>query len=156
MIDLFFILCAKYLAFVPIIIAGIFWLLQKKNKKIEIFFLSLISVVVVGIIALLSKHIFYDPRPFVVGNFTPLIPHAADNGFPSDHTLLASFIASVFWLYNKKIGVTLWIITILVAISRVYVGVHHPIDVIGSILISIVGTWIGYQIFKRRNKNNIA
>ena len=32
-----------------------------------------------------------DPRPFVVDGRAPLVPHADDNGFPSDHTTVAGW-----------------------------------------------------------------
>ena len=155
MVDAFFIFGAKYLAFIPLIIAGLFFIKQRQDKKREIFLVSLISVIFVGIIAFIAGHLFYNPRPFVIGHFTPLIPHAPDNGFPSDHTLLAAFVASVFTIYNKRLGIALWIIAVLVAISRVYVEVHHPIDVIGSIIISILGTYLGYLIYKYKKSKTI-
>ena len=56
----------------------------------------------IGVIALILGHLYYNPRPFVVGNFTPLISHSVDNGFPSDHVLLASAIASILYFFSKK------------------------------------------------------
>jgi undecaprenyl-diphosphatase len=73
----------------------------------------------------------------VVGNFTPLIPHAPNNGFPSDHTLLVSAIAAICSFYSRRVGVILWVIALYVGISRVYVGVHHPVDIVGSAVIAV-------------------
>ena len=88
------------------------------------------------IAAKIISHFYFDPRPFVVGNFTPLIPHAADNGFPSDHTLLGAAIAFAIFRFNKKLGLLLLFFAILVGFSRVLAGVHHASDIAGSIVIA--------------------
>lgn len=72
----------------------------------------------------------------------PIIDHDTENGFPSDHVLLVSCVAAVITVFNSKIAIPLWIIAILVAISRVYVGVHHYIDVFVSIMIAIIVTFV--------------
>ncbi|MBX4195554.1 phosphatase PAP2 family protein [Candidatus Parcubacteria bacterium] len=106
------------------------------------------------IIAKVANHIINNPRPFVVENFTPLISHAADNGFPSDHVLLVSALAAVVTPFSRKWSLVLWFITIFVAISRVETGVHHAADVIGSIIISILVAGMIY--FFSKNKSNAA
>lgn len=88
--------------------------------------------------------LYFDPRPFVVDHFTPLIPHDPDNGFPSDHTLLSAATASVVYPYSKKISMVLWVLTVLVGASRVYTGIHHPVDVLGSICIALVVAALTY------------
>lgn len=41
------------------------------------------------------------------------------------------------------------IVAAIVAFARVYVGVHHPIDVIGSAIISIIVVSFVYFLYKR-------
>lgn len=99
----------------------------------------------------LSANLYFDPRPFVVGHFTPLLPHAPDNGFPSDHALLTSAIASVGFVYNKKVSAVLWALTVIVGLARVFAGVHHLVDIAGAISISILVTAvIDYFLKKAR------
>ena len=88
-------------------------------------------------IAKVVAHFWYDTRPFVADNLTPLIPHAPDNGFPSDHMLLGAAIASVVLAYNRTWGIVLWILALLVGLSRVAAGVHHLADIAGSIAIAV-------------------
>lgn len=141
---------AKYLFGASLFIAGIYFLKVPRRAQKNILIFSLVTIPFILLIALLGNHLYENPRPFVVGGFTPLIPHAPDNGFPSDHALLVSAIASVFILFSRRIGIILWIIAMFVAVSRVYVGVHHPIDVIGSMIISVFVTIIAYLIIKKR------
>ncbi|MHB1316740.1 MAG: phosphatase PAP2 family protein [Minisyncoccota bacterium] len=139
---------AKYLIFLSLVISGVYFLYQPWNKKMDIVVVGFYTVILLGIMALVAGHFYYNPRPFVTRSFTPLIPHAPDNGFPSDHVLLASFTAVILSFYNRKIAGILWILTIFIAICRVLSGVHHPIDVIGSIAISILSTSITYIIIR--------
>jgi undecaprenyl-diphosphatase len=85
----------------------------------------------------------------VAGHFTPLIPHAPDNGFPSDHTLLSSAIAMTVFLRNRSIGGLLWFLTLLVAAGRIGSGLHSPIDVAGSIAFSIIAGVIAEILVRR-------
>ena len=140
---------AQYAIFLSVLIGGLYFLYQSREKKKELIVRGILTAIIVGLGAFLAGHIYYNPRPFVVGNFIPLVPHSVNNGFPSDHVLLASFIAAVLSFYNRKTAVILWILVVVVAISRVLVGVHHPVDVVGSIVISIIGSAIGYIIIKK-------
>jgi len=90
------------------------------------------------IAAKLISRFYFDPRPFVVGNFTPLIPHTADNGFPSDHALLGAAIAFSIFHFNKKLGFLLLYLTALVGVARVMAGVHHATDIAGSVAIVLI------------------
>lgn len=148
--DMFFILCAKYFFVFPFIIAAVFFFRQSREVQIKIVLFGLACAVVSYLIALIAGHIYYDPRPFVVGHFKPLIDHDTENGFPSDHVLLVSVVAAVVTVFNKKISLALWGFTILIAIARVYVGVHHIVDVAGSIFIASVVTTLLYYLFSTK------
>ena len=144
-----FIFGAKYLYLLAGAVALVwFWKLPKEKKK-EIIIFSVITLPAIYIVSKIGAWLYFDPRPFVVGHFTPLIPHAPDNGFPSDHVLLVSAIASLIFLFNKKVSVGIWVIAALVGISRVYVGIHHPVDIVGSVVISIVVSTLAYFVFIR-------
>jgi len=148
-----FIFGAKYLYLFAIAAAIIYFFKQPKAIRKEIAVLAVIALPAIYLVAKAIAFFYYDPRPFVLGNFTPLIPHAADNGFPSDHTLLAAAFAAIFYPFNKKFSVLLWLLTLFIAVSRVYVGIHHFIDIFGSLAIAIVVTMLTYRlilIFKNR------
>ena len=94
------------------------------------------------IIAKVVGHLYFDPRPFVVGHFTPLLSHAADNGFPSDHTLFGAAIAAVIFRFSRKTGTFLLFLAIFVGVARVFAGVHHTVDIAGSIVIVLATYYI--------------
>lgn len=91
--------------------------------------------------------IYNDPRPFVVEHVHPLIAHAPDNGFPSDHALLAAFLV-VCVLFTRA-----WLAMLLVALlavlvdwARVGAGIHHPVDVIGSAVFVALGAVVALVV----------
>ena len=135
-INYIFIFGAKYLYLLAGIVALLwFWKLSKGEKK-EIIIFGIITLPTIYIISKIGAWLYFDPRPFVVGHFTPLIPHTPDNGFPSDHVLLISAIASIIFPFSRRTSAGIWFIAFLVGVSRVYVGIHHPVDVIGSMAIT--------------------
>lgn len=107
-----------------------------------------------GVLALVFNAIigqfFFRPRPFVTlqkGTFTQLIPHSSDTSFPSDHTSGSFGFAAGSW--RKTSFWVRWsftVLAILVAIARVYTGVHWPTDVLAGVVIGIVSGKIVWLI----------
>lgn len=79
-------------------------------------------------------------RPFVAGVGYTFLPHAPDSSFPSDHgTAIFTFaLAFLFW-HRVWSGVLLMIVAAGIAWSRVYLGVHWPLDMVGGFLLGMVG-----------------
>ena len=60
--------------------------------------LGVISLPLTYVLGVIARSLYFNPRPFMVSGVEPLISHAADNGFPSDHTLLLASIASLVFI----------------------------------------------------------
>lgn len=148
--DQFFILCAKYLYIVCFAIAGVYFLRQPRQVQIQLVFFGLSVALLSYGVALLAGLFYFDPRPFVERHFTPLIAHDTENGFPSDHVLLVSCLAAVLSFFNTKLSLLLWLLTLLVSYARVYVGVHHYLDVVTSMIIAVAVNAIVYFSLYRR------
>jgi undecaprenyl-diphosphatase len=150
-VDYLMILLAKYLYLLIIFTSLIYFFREVNENKKKIILLTIFSFPLILILAKISGKIFFDPRPFVVNHFIPLITHAADNGFPSDHSLISFAFSSAIFVFNKRVGYVLFILGALVGISRVYVGVHSPIDIFGSFIISSVIVFVLNTLFKKYN-----
>jgi undecaprenyl-diphosphatase len=148
--DIIYIIGAKYLFIVPIFLFVFVYIKASKFQKRDLLIFSLPSFALTLLIGKILNRFIYTSRPFISEGFSPLIEHAPDNGFPSDHTLLVASIAMIISFYNRKLGTFLWILTILVGISRILVGVHHLTDILGSILIAIFSTTTIYWLLKKR------
>ena len=72
----------------------------------------------------------------------PLIHSATDNGFPSDHTLLLATAAVIVALVNRWAGAVGLVFALLIGLARVYVGVHHLLDIFGSFVIVAIAALI--------------
>lgn len=132
---------AKYLYLVVVILALFYLLILPKKESSRVIVAALIALPLSYLVAKGLSALYYDPRPFVVGQFVPLIPHAPDNGFPSDHTLFVSAIAAVIFAFERRLGLALFVVAALVGWSRVGAGVHHLTDIVGSMIIASVVTW---------------
>jgi undecaprenyl-diphosphatase len=146
--DTLIIFGAKYFFVLPVVIIVIYFLFSSRKWGMAVF--GIADLALTYAIGKALNHLIMDPRPFVVGHFTPLIPHAPDNGFPSDHTLLTAALAGIVFCYNRTLGILMYVLAILIGASRVLAGVHHAEDIIGSLVIAVVSTWIIYMLTRKR------
>ncbi len=145
------VLSAKYLFLICLFIGGLVFLLLRRQDKVSFIKLGLVSGLLSFGFLELAGHLVYDPRPFVVLHVLPLIPHPADNGFPSDHVLLTMWLALLVFVYDRKVGFALVIVSLAVGSARVLALIHHPVDVLGSIVIALAAWGIArflLQYFK--------
>lgn len=75
----------------------------------------------------------------------------SDKCFPSGHTTAAFAAMTSLFLTtkNKKISWTCFIFAILVGISRIYLVVHYPTDVIAGVIVGIIAGMLGYLVMLR-------
>lgn len=151
--DALIIFIAKYFLYVSAAIAVMYFFKQPQKKQKEIFIFALILLPVSYLIAKIAGHFYFNPRPFVVGHFTPLFPHKPDNGFPSDHMLLAVALAAAIFRFNEKLGLVLLVFAFFVGFARILAGVHHFVDIAGSIsIVLIVYAIISYFVLWRKKE----
>jgi undecaprenyl-diphosphatase len=94
-------------------------------------------------------HAVDEQRPFVaMPHVLTLVDHAANAGFPSDHSTAAGALAVGLWLASRRLGVAGAFVAGLIAFSRIYVGVHYPVDVIVGLALGAVVALIGYVLVR--------
>ena len=78
--------------------------------------------------------------------YDTLLVDAPENSFPSQHTTVVfAFAWAVYYLQDRwRDGLVAVMFASLVGISRVYVGVHYPIDIIGAVGASLLGFILVY------------
>jgi undecaprenyl-diphosphatase len=88
----------------------------------------------------LIGHFWYSPRPFVAEVGQTFLLHAPDSSFPSDHATSIFSVALVLAFSRvqeaRRVGWMLLPLALVVAWSRVYLGVHWPKDMAGALLMS--------------------
>ncbi len=99
------------------------------------------------------KLIVHSPRPFQVieGIEGKRLATAEGYAFPSGHTQGATtFYTSIALTFKKRpLMILAILLSLLVAISRLYLGVHWPIDVIGGFTLGILFTLVMYQLLPK-------
>jgi undecaprenyl-diphosphatase len=134
--------------------AGIFWiiltvllLIFKKTRKIGLCCaLALIFDLLAVNIAI--KPLVARVRPYVtLPEILPLGHLSQDFSFPSGHSAASLAAAwAIFRTTKRKFGVPAMILALLIALSRLYVGVHYPTDVICGAIIGAVLAEIAVRI----------
>src|SRR3989338_4151514 len=150
MINAIAITMSEYFFFIPLVVGGVYFLLQNREVKKNMLILSVVALQLTVLLMFVLNSVYQNPRPDIVLHFSPFFAnHFASNGFPSSHTTLMTLIAGVLYVSNKKIGIFLFIVTLLSAFSRVYLGLHHTVDIIAGIFLAIVVTAISQYIINR-------
>jgi len=133
---------AKYFLYISVVIVGVYWLRANTNDKFSLAWKLVAGGILALAMARVSAHFYYDTRPFVTEHIKPLFAHAPDNGFPSDHALLTSFLGFTLLAYSRRVAAVLLLIALLVGVARVAAHVHSPIDIIGSFVFAGVSAAI--------------
>lgn len=135
---------------------GVICLFFKKHRKMGLqLLLSMLCTYILG--NLILKNIFARPRPCDIdATVTLLLSRPHGYSFPSGHSINSMVAAVALFLNNKKIGIPAVIVATLIGISRMYLFVHFPTDVLGgfaiAILVAIGVDWVFNQIAILRAK----
>lgn len=111
---------------------------------------AIVAVLAVGaslVIGSIIAHFWFEARPFITHPDTVrLIPHSADNAFPSDHALVGGAAATVGLIAWPRWGWLAVLGALLLSLARVFVGVHYPGDVLAGLAIgavcAVVAWWV--------------
>jgi len=123
-----------------VLLGGLLILGTRKERKFVL--VLFITILLSDQIARLLKIIIASPRPY---NFLPgvraIVGKAPSFGFPSNHAANSFALATLTSFYYRKASWFLFPLAILVSLSRVYVGVHFPSDVIAGGCIGGLIAW---------------
>ncbi|MDR4984501.1 MULTISPECIES: undecaprenyl-diphosphatase [Bacillus cereus group] len=149
LLDMLMIAITNSAVYVAILFMLILWFNNGKKenairKQYTVLYTTL-SVIISLLVNVFIHAVYYHPRPFVTHNVHQLVPHAADSSFVSDHSVLVFSIAFVFILRGEKLKYIALIWAVLVGISRMYVGVHYPLDILGAAFLTFITSGLVMQ-----------
>lgn len=87
------------------------------------------------------------PRPFMIGLGHTLLAHVADSSFPSDHLSLLWSTAFALCAHaaTRRSGWLLALAGLPMAWSRIYLGVHFPLDMLGALAVAAGSAWLCHR-----------
>ena len=84
------------------------------------------------------KRLFRRTRPTTAGDARLQVRQPSTSSFPSGHASAAAFAAATLIAWDGRRWAPLWIsLAAIVGVSRAYVKVHHPSDVVGGAVIGL-------------------
>lgn len=110
------------------------------------------------------KPLIARTRPYeVIEGLTRIIEAQSDRSFPSGHTANSMAVGVILWeisqkwenLVDKKLyfpkaaGWFVLILSVLIGLSRLYVGVHYPTDVLAGAVIAVLDAAIVFGVYKK-------
>ena len=128
-----------------IVMTIVFLLIPKMRKTGAVMAAALIIDLLLCNVIL--KNLVARTRPYDVNTGVQLlVSRLHDYSFPSGHT--AAAFASVTALYlaeEKKLWKPVLVLACLIGISRLYLYVHYPTDVLGGVFAGVISGYLGYR-----------
>lgn len=150
----FYLFFAKY----GIIFFALAFIYLIYKRKINAFICTFTAMAIAFGIDFIIMILWKRPRPFISHSneiITPIVQGLRVDraSFPSVHTYIAFAIATSIFLYgHKKLGSLLYVLAILIAISRMGAGLHYPSDLLGGALLGMASGIIAFLVIQHKQK----
>jgi undecaprenyl-diphosphatase len=125
----------------PFVVAGllvVLWFWDRGDERLrnrQAVLHAGAATVLALLVNLAITGVYFRDRPFLVHPAHLLVSGPGDSSFPSNHATAAFAIAIAVLLYNRRFGIVLLVLAALIAVDRVFVGIHYPGDVAAGALI---------------------
>lgn len=135
---------SSYLTIIPLVILAVS-LTKNKGERRAYLYRAIGGVLLTYIIVTFLKGVVAEPRPCAILPVRAPVGCETTGSFPSMHTAL---VFSVLPLLSGPASVLYFVYSALVGLSRIYLGVHYPLDVVAG---AIVGVVIGKLLIRGKS-----
>ncbi len=152
-LDWLFAFLARDLIYVLAVLVPILIWVYERNRRGRIYFalLSLLSLTFSEIILIFFRYFYNNPRPFdAIEGLEPIISHVSSPSFPSGHMMRLVPLALTIYYLKPKVGAWFILGTLFMGISRVIVGVHWPLDILGGFILGGVAFYVAKFVLEKR------
>lgn len=101
------------------------------------------------VVSKILKYIIHIDRPFVALGLNPLF-YESGFSFPSSHSAVFAALSVAVLALNRKLGILMIVCTIFIGLSRMVLGVHYPLDIIGGFAVGAIVGLVFLYIMKSR------
>jgi len=142
-LDMLIVFCGKYLIFALFLLTVVFGLSLERELRIFYFLFGFCTYAFGLGLSFLIAFLYKSPRPiatFPKKTKTLINTFGTWKSFPSDHTYTAFLFA--FWIKMFSVSIplilTAFSLALLIALGRVFAGVHYPKDIVGGFLLAFL------------------
>ena len=122
------------------------WLIVKEEKQDRWFFMRLVVTGgIVWVVQWMLKELIGRPRPTPDMGAILIGTQLTDFAFPSGHAMVAWAMATILAAKEPRWRWVFYVLATLISFSRIYLGVHYPLDVIAG---GLIGLLIGSIILR--------
>jgi undecaprenyl-diphosphatase len=141
-VDFIMVTLSKRTRYVYLFVLLLLLFQAKFNKRKTL--IAGVTISVTYLLSMLMKRFFNKPRPFLqqAVHLLPPVPSRKDSSFPSKHTALAFAVSAFVIIYHRTWGLGLWLLSLLVGISRIWMGQHYPSDIVGSAILGNITAFV--------------
>lgn len=148
-LDLVAIFFAKYVIFLLVLSIAVTWFVRTDRAAWRFRAISCGLAVAVGLLLNQGILLFVSRvRPYDLGLTHLIVEKSTDPSFPSDHATVVFGIVFILILLRDRFRIIYLLFAVLVALARVFIGVHFLGDVVGGIFTALIAAASVHFIFK--------
>ena len=137
----------KLILLVPLVLTAL-WLWGNEAQR-SLTLKILVSIGAAMCISALIGTLWPHPRPFTLGLGHAFFHHKATPSFPSNHTIIIATMAFAL-IFDRRWagwGVITLLLAAIIGTSRVYLGVHFPLDIAGGLVLAPVAAGVAIPVW---------
>lgn len=133
---------ARYVVLLIPLHLAVLWLAGTHDVRRQVLTLAIALILAITVSFAIGAT-FPTQRPFLIPLGNQLIEHRESPSFPSNHGLVMfTYAAGMLALRHWRHAVCIGGAGLVVAWSRVYLGIHFPFDMAGALVVAIGATWV--------------
>lgn len=148
---------AQYLIAIPAALT-VWAIFLRRRRRSDIIEAALAGILAIAFVKLAGA-LYVHARPFITYRRPPIVPHASDNAFPSDHLAACGLAVAYLWERKRTFAAFTAGCAVLIGAARVLTGLHWPIDVLAGFALGATAVAVTHRVLMlapqtRRNGPN--